>query len=118
MAQLSVHGRGPDLAIVGSARSGTTFLAAQLAEHPSIDAGAVKEPNFFSREYGRGHEWYESLYEPRREGVYRLDASTSTTFPQFPEALSRLAAAAADAFVVRVPERSAWRAVTWGFVAA
>ena len=53
MAQSSVHGRGPDLAIVGSARSGTTFLAAQLAEHPSIDAGAVKEPNFFSREYGR-----------------------------------------------------------------
>jgi hypothetical protein len=112
VAQLSVHGRGPDLAIVGSARSGTTFLAAQLAEHPSIDAGAVKEPNFFSREYGRGHKWYESLYEPRREGVYRLDASTSTTFPQFPEALSRLAAAAPDAFVVYVVRPPVSRALS------
>ncbi len=102
MGQPSVRGIGPDLALVGSARSGTTFLAALLAEHPNIDAGAVKEPNFFSREYGRGPQWYESRYEPRQDGVYRLDASTSTTFPEFPEALGRLAAASPDALVIYV----------------
>ena len=80
------------MAIVGAARSGTTYLAAQLGAHPCIDPGAVKEPNYYSREFERGRSWYDGLYAPSTPGMYRLDASTSLTFPQFPEALGRLAA--------------------------
>ena len=92
------------MAIVGAARSGTTYLAAQLGAHPCIDPGAVKEPNYYSREFERGRSWYDGLYAPSTPGMYRLDASTSLTFPQFPEALGRLAADV-NAIARRMAER-------------
>ncbi len=101
---------GPDVVIAGAARSGTSFLAARLGEHPGIDPGAVKEPEYFSRRIDQGPEWYESLYEPREQGLLRLDASMSYTVPTYPDALERLAAAAPDAYViyaVREPLRRA-----------
>lgn len=89
-----------DLVIAGAARCGTSFLAAQVSAHPDIDAGSIKEPNFFSRNYDRGVEWYEALFQPRRDGLFRMDASVSYTFPHFPEALDRLARHAPAALVV------------------
>jgi hypothetical protein len=91
---------GPDVVVAGAARSGTSFLSALLSTHPDIDPGAVKESNYFSREYGRGPEWYDGLYSPRRPGLLRLDGSMSYTFAHFPEAIPRLAADAGDAVVV------------------
>jgi hypothetical protein len=91
---------GPDVVIAGAARSGTSALAAQLSEHPSIDAGKVKEPNYFSRHLDRGEQWYESNFESRSDGVLRLDASTSYTSPLYPHALDRLAAAAPHTLVI------------------
>jgi Sulfotransferase domain len=91
---------GPDLVIAGAARSGTSYLAAVLGSHPRIDAGAIKEPNYFSRELQRGPEWYDGLYRPREPGMLRLDASMSYTFPHFPAALATLAESAPDAYVV------------------
>ena len=96
------NGPGPHLVIAGSARSGTSYLSALLSSHPQIDAGAVKEPNYFSREYHRGFDWYDRLYEPRHLGLVRLDASVSYTFPHFPAALDRLAGASPGALVVYV----------------
>lgn len=83
---------GPELVIAGAARSGTSYLAAQLSTHSAIDPGSLKEPNYFSRNHDRGPDWYDSLFAPRAEGVLRMDASVSYTFPHFPEALDRLAA--------------------------
>jgi hypothetical protein len=91
---------GPDLVIAGAARSGTSTLAAHLALHPNIDAGAIKEPNYFSREFARGDPWFDTLFAPRTESMLRMDASTSYTYPQFPEALKRLVDASPDVFVV------------------
>ncbi len=93
---------GPDIALVGAARSGTSFLAAALSEHPQVDPGAVKEPNYFSRELARGEGWYDGLYRPRSADLLRLDASMSYTFKHFPDALAQLAKAAPDALVVYV----------------
>lgn len=93
---------GPDLVIAGAARSSTSYLASVLSAHPRIDAGAIKEPNYFSREFGRGPDWYNGLYRPREPGLLRLDASMSYTFPHFPTALGEVAKAAPDAFVVYV----------------
>ena len=103
---------GPDLAIVGAARSGTSLLAAHLAEHPQIDASAVKEPNYFSRHLDRGAEWYDSYFAPRATGLYRLDASVSYTFPQFPNALEALVTASPSVFVVYVVRDPIERAVS------
>lgn len=103
---------GPDLVIAGAARSGTSTLAAALREHPAIDPGATKEPNFFSRHYDRGWEWYEGQYAERTDGLLRMDASTSYTYPQFPDALDRLSKAAPDAYLVYVVREPIARAVS------
>jgi Sulfotransferase domain len=91
---------GPDIVIAGAARSGTSYLAAILGAHPDIDPGAVKEPNYFSREYDRGSAWYDDLYESRRAELLRLDGSMSYTFPHFPDALPRLAEASPGALII------------------
>jgi len=91
---------GPDIVIAGSARSGTSSLASRLSSHPCVDPGAIKEPNFFSREANRGLDWYDRLYEPRRPDLLRLDASMSYTFKQFPNALRDLVAESPRAVVI------------------
>ena len=93
---------GPDVVVAGAARSGTSFLSALLATHPGIDPGAVKESNYFSREYGRGPRWYDGLYDARRPGLLRLDGSMSYTFAHFPEAIPRLAADARPVVVYAI----------------
>jgi hypothetical protein len=96
----SPPGFGPDIVIAGAARSGTSYLAAVLGAHPDIDPSAANEPNYFSREYERGPDWYDTLYGPRSADRLRMDASTSYTYPHFPEAIPRLQAAAPHAFVL------------------
>lgn len=103
---------GPDLVIAGAARSGTTQLAARLALHPGIDASSVKETNYFSRRFDDGPRWYDAYFRPRSPGLHRLDASVSYTYPQYPEALDRLAAAAPHAHVVYVARDPVERAVS------
>lgn len=103
---------GPDLVIAGAARSGTTQLAARMALHPEIDACAVKEPNYFSREFDKGNAWYDSYFKPRSPSLVRMDASVSYTFPQYPDALRRLADEAPDAQVVYVARDPIDRAVS------
>ncbi|CAN5813902.1 hypothetical protein BH20ACT6_BH20ACT6_07280 [soil metagenome] len=103
---------GPDLVLAGSARSGTSSLAAQLGAHPQIDAGKIKESNYFSRHLERGPDWYESLYTERRAGVVRLDASTSYTSPKYPHALAALTNAAPDALVIYAVRQPIDRAIS------
>lgn len=85
-----VSGPGPDVVLAGSARSGTSFLAARLSAHADVDGGAVKEPNYFSRNLHLGASWYDDLFEPRSPDLRRLDASMSYTVPKFPDALRLL----------------------------
>jgi hypothetical protein len=103
--------RGPDIAMVGAARCGTTFLAAQLAAHPAVDGGSVKESNYFSRSLDRGPEWYDGLYAPDTD-LLRLDASVSYTYPQHPGALDELAAAAPGALCVYLIRDPVQRAIS------
>ena len=103
---------GPDLVIAGTARSGTSALAAQLSTHPRVDACSIKEPNFFSRPQGRDADWYDGLFQARRDGLLRMDASTSYTSPLYPDALDRLAEAAPDAVVVYAVRQPTRRAIS------
>ena len=93
-------GRGPDIVIAGSARSATSALARALSVHPDIDPGKVKEPNFFSRHFERGFEWYDGFYDSRRSDLLRLDASVSYTSPLYPAALENLAMTSPDPFII------------------
>jgi hypothetical protein len=105
-------GSGPDIVIAGAARSGTSLLASQLSMHPDIDPGSVKEPNYFSRRADRDDAWYEGLYEPRRRGLLRLDASVSYTYPQYPDALESLAETSPNVFVVYLVRDPVPRAIS------
>jgi hypothetical protein len=102
----------PDVVLPGAARSGTSFLAARLSSHPSVDGGAVKEPDYFSKHLARGTGWYDGLFQPRRDGLLRLDASMSYTVPQHPQALDRLAEAAPHAYVIYAVRHPLVRAVS------
>ena len=112
MTHGSDAGPGPDIVIAGAARSGTSLLASQLSVHPDIDPGSVKEPNYFSRRADRDDAWYEGLYEPRRSGLLRLDASVSYTYPQYPDALQSLAKASPHALVVYLVRDPVPRAIS------
>lgn len=103
---------GPDLVLAGAARSGTSALAAQLGAHPDIDPGKIKESNYFSRNLSRGPEWYAGLYGSRDQQTLRLDASTSYTSPDFPDALTRLAETSPAAFVIYAVRRPTERALS------
>jgi hypothetical protein len=96
----------PDLVIAGAARSGTSFLSATLGHHPRIDAGSVKEPNYYSSRWDQGPEWYDALFAPRDQGLLRVDGSVSYTYPQHPLALERVRDANPDVqlvYTVREP---------------
>jgi len=96
----------PDLVIVGAARSGTSFLSATLAHHPRIDAGSVKEPNYYSSRWSQGADWYDGLFQPRSRGLIRVDGSVSYTYPQHEKALERIREARPDVqlvYTVREP---------------
>lgn len=96
--------RGPDLVIAGAARSATSHLAARLAAHPRVDAGSVKESNYYSRHLDRGPDWYDRLYERPGDdpAQLRMDASVSYTYPAHAGALPLLVHDAPGAFVIYV----------------
>lgn len=77
-------GNRVDFIIVGAQKSGTTSLAAQLAQHPEICFSRVKEPAFFNRtvDWRAGVTEYHRLFEPA-DGQICGEASTMYTF--FPE---------------------------------
>lgn len=102
----------PDVVIAGAARSGTSTLAARLSQHPGVDGGSIKEPNYFSHNLSKGADWYDNLFMPRREGLLRLDASMAYTAPQNPQALGALASAAPDARIIYAVREPLARAIS------
>ena len=56
----------PNAFIIGVQKSGTTFLAHLLMQHPDICFSKKKELHFFSKEHNRkkGMDFYEKCFEP------------------------------------------------------
>jgi hypothetical protein len=57
--------RGPDFVGVGVQKSGTTWLADVLSQHPGVLLRR-KEISFFVRNYHRGWGWYESFFADKQ----------------------------------------------------
>ena len=82
----------PNLIIPGAQKSGTTYLAELLGQHPDIFLPAVKEPAYFASQGDKplgdrdgfkrqrfayaSRETYETLFEDAGDARYRVDAST------------------------------------------
>lgn len=100
-------GRLPDFVIIGAAKSGTTTLHQWLGGQPEISATELKEPRFFSRDWGNGLEWYRSLFAGAAADQLVGEASTNYTDQRYCEVAARRMAAtiprARLIYVVRHP---------------
>ncbi|MET0103939.1 MAG: sulfotransferase [Sedimenticola sp.] len=73
------RGFPPSLFIIGSQKSGTTFLADMLNQHQEILLADPKEPGFFARNFEKGEDWYRKCFSYDNGTKILLDASTSYT---------------------------------------
>lgn len=79
----------PTFLVCGAPKTGTTSLHGYLDQHPDVYMSPVKEPHFFNRSYGKGLDWYASLFEGS-SGQKALGECT-TWYMFSPEAPARIA---------------------------
>ena len=92
-----------DFVVIGAMKAMTTSLLATLAEHPGVAVSTEKETQYFVAEvgYGRGPDWYRSLYAHAAPGQLRGEASPQYTFfPVYAGVAERIAAQAPAARIV------------------
>lgn len=109
----------PRLLLIGAQKAGTTTLAGLLARHPEMALGKDKEPDFYTRNWHQGLDWYRANY-PDPEIPWLIDASPSYTAGfHDPETGTPMPVAARIAqtvpdprflFVLRDPVDRAWSA--------
>jgi hypothetical protein len=85
--QQSMRFNDIDFVIIGAAKSATTWLQRQLQSDPAIYM-PDPELHFFSREYGRGEDWYLSQFS--EEGLSRTVGEKSNSYLYESEAAVRL----------------------------
>ncbi len=99
----------PNFLVIGAQKSGTSSFDNYLRLHPDVAMCAVKEPDFFveERNWGRGIEWYESLFDHTGGARAVGEASTSyTMFPRYRGVPERIVATLPDVrliYLVRNP---------------
>lgn len=77
--------RFPDFVIIGAAKSGTSTLFSYLEQHPGIFVSDPKEPCYFDLDdsWGRGEQWYASLFSDARPD--QLCGEGSTNYTRWPQ---------------------------------
>lgn len=119
----------PNLIIPGAQKSGTTYLAYLLGQHPEIYLPEVKEPSHYlarhekpvvwpnGRELGfayRDRDEYRSLYAAAKDQTYRVDASTGyLAMPDVAERIRDEVGSAKIICVVRQPVDRAYSAYVY-----
>jgi hypothetical protein len=101
--------RLPNFLVVGAAKAGTTWLHACCDEHPEVFVPALKEINYFSRQYHQGLDWYASFF--RAAGAAKAVGEISPSYLVTPEVPSRIQAwnpAVRLLFVLRDPIERAY----------
>jgi Sulfotransferase domain len=85
--------RLPSFLIIGAMKSATSTIYEQLSRQPGIFLPELKEPNFFSddRQYARGLDWYEGLFNAAQASDLLGEASTHyTKLPTYPQTIARM----------------------------
>jgi hypothetical protein len=73
----------PEAFLIGAMKAGTTSLAHLLDRHPKITLAQPKEPDYFTRHFHRGMDWYKTVFASPPDAVL-LDASNSYTAAPVP----------------------------------
>lgn len=103
---------GPDFLGIGAQKAGTTWLHANLAQHPRVRFPGGKEVHFWDRDFARGLDWYRGLFAGAPPGVLQGDITPSYAILP-PERIAEVAACAPRArliFLLRHPVERAWSA--------
>ncbi len=85
--------RLPDFMIIGSMKSATSTLHAQLAQQPGVFMSTPKEPNFFSddEQWKYGLKSYSSLFAAAPDDAICGESSTHyTKLPTYPRTILRM----------------------------
>ena len=73
---------------IGPGKAGTTWLYRLLRAHPEVWMSPVKETLYFTREHGRGRDWYLGFFEGA--GAYPASGEISNTYVFSAEAPARV----------------------------
>lgn len=99
----------PTFLVIGAQKAGTTSLYLYLKQHPQVFMSRLKEPDFFvaERGWGRGLEWYESLFRSA-DGIEAVgEASTAySMYPRYQDVPRRISQVLPDVrliYLVRDP---------------
>lgn len=97
----------PNFVIIGAMKAGTTSLFRYMGSHPEISTSAVKELDYFNRNWERGLSWYESNFPAAGETKAVGEASPNYTKAHlWPATARRMVSVIPDArliYVVRDP---------------
>ena len=83
----------PHFIIIGAMKCATSTLHDQLNRQQGIFMTEPKEPNFFSNDeqFGRGWDWYASLFGEASQGALCGESSTHyTKLPTYPQTVERM----------------------------
>jgi hypothetical protein len=72
---MSEQGFPPRVILMGAQKAGTTQLASYLEQHPEIILSSPKEPDFYTRHWEQGLDWYKTRFTVLSKIL--IDASTS-----------------------------------------
>ena len=66
----------PDAFLIGGEKCGTTTLVDLLIQHPMICISDPRDSDYFTRNFGKGMDWYRSLFNGPDESIW-VDVSLS-----------------------------------------
>jgi hypothetical protein len=99
----------PNFLIIGAQKTGTTSLFHYVEGHPEVFMCRPKEPDFFieERNWSRGSQWYESLFD-RADGAGAVGEASvcytmDPTYTGVPERIARMLPQARLIYMVREP---------------
>ena len=82
----------PSFLVIGAQKCGTTSLFNYLLQHPSIRAPVKKEVGYFSSNFNKGIEWYQSFFPIAwHQDRQYLTGEASTGYIYHPHAPYRIA---------------------------
>jgi hypothetical protein len=93
----------PDFAVIGAAKSGTTFFYHLLTQHPHVEPAAFKEPHYFDLLFDEeGTEWYRRCFpQPKlKDGRMTITGEASPGYLFHTLAPERMAEVVPDAWLI------------------
>lgn len=67
----------PSVIIIGTPKSGTTFLFDLMSQHPGLMPARIKEPHYFDKNYSKGEQYYRGMFPLKSDARTCFEASVN-----------------------------------------